>query len=258
AGYGNPLGQNGDNGSEVFVVDYAGTNLRQLTNSTAPGGFPRDSEYAAITGDGVTVYYTSNQFTSSVNRDGSFELWKIRTDGTANTLVTNNGIEYVNLVVSSSGNRLAFNDLSGDGETKVIDATGLNLRSLTSTTRYPTNYASISGAGDVIAFASKADLVTGGDTGDTEELFIIHWDGTGLAQVTSGLNVDTPSIAGNGGSTAFISNADPFGSNSSHNPQLFRINNDGTSLIQLTNPAGGGAAYAPSLYRDGSVVLFSA
>src|SRR5262249_16911428 len=113
AGAGDPLGQNADHSSEVFVVDYAGTNLRQLTNSTAPGNMPRDSEYPAITSDGVTVYFTSNQFTVGQNQDGSFELWKVKTDGTGKTLVTNNGIEYSNLVLSGSGNRLAFSDIQG-------------------------------------------------------------------------------------------------------------------------------------------------
>src|SRR5262249_39614892 len=131
SGNGNPLGTNLDQGEEIFVVDYAGTNLKQLTNSHTFGGIPCDSEGPAITGDGVTVYFTSNQSTSTLNRDGSFELWKIKTDGTGLTLLTNNGILYYGLVVSSSGNRLAFVDQQGDHETKVIDTTGANLRTLT-------------------------------------------------------------------------------------------------------------------------------
>ena len=258
AGYGDPVGQNSDHSSEVFIVDYAGTNLKQLTNSTAPGPThpPRDSEYPAITADGATVYYTSDQFTTTVNRDGSFELWKINSDGTANTLVTNNGIEYVNLVVSGSGNRLAFNDINGDGETKVIDSTGANLRSLTSTTRYPATYATISGAGDVITFESTADLVTGGNTGHTEELFLMHADGSGLAQLTSGMSVDTPTMAGNGGSAVFLSFADPFGTNASHSGQLFRVNTDGTGLTQVTHGTNG-YVYLPRSSRDGSISVFS-
>src|SRR5262249_15740574 len=41
AGSADPLGTNSDRLSEVFVVDYAGTNLRQLTNSKNPVNVPK-------------------------------------------------------------------------------------------------------------------------------------------------------------------------------------------------------------------------
>jgi len=123
AGNIDPLGTNSDLGDEVFVVDYAGTNLKQLTNSTFKGFGSRDSDYAAITGDGLTVYFTSNQATTGQNQHGDWNLWKIKTDGTGLTVLTSNGLYYDSLVVSSSGNRLAFDDSMNDGETKVIDTT---------------------------------------------------------------------------------------------------------------------------------------
>ena len=257
SGYADPFGTNADHGSEIFLVDYAGTNFKQLTNSTGLHGVPRASEYPAITGDGLTVFFSSDAFTMTQNIDGSYELWKIQTDGTGKTLLTNNGIETYELVVTSSGNRLGFRDLAGDGETKIIDANGSNLRTITSTTKYSAEYASIDGAGNNIAFTSKADLIPGGNTGHTVELFLIHPDGSGLAQLTHGLDIQWPAIAGNGATIAFTSFADPLGTNSSHSGQVFRVNSDGTGLAQVTH-ATSGLAYLPRLSRDGSIIVFSA
>ena len=80
---------NPDKQPEIFVIDWAGTGLRQLTNSTQPPAFPVESRYPAITDDAQFVYFTSNQSTTTVNPDGSYEIWKIKTDGTGKTLITN-------------------------------------------------------------------------------------------------------------------------------------------------------------------------
>jgi len=256
AGNIDPLGTNSDLGDEVFVVDYAGTNLKQLTNSTFKGFGSRDSDYAAITGDGLTVYFTSNQATTGQNQHGDWNLWKIKTDGTGLTVLTSNGLYYDSLVVSSSGNRLAFDDSMNDGETKVIDTTGFNLRSLTSTTRYVAKSDSIDGAGDLVAFNSTADLIPGGNPGHTAELFTIHPDGSGLSQLTQGLDIETPGLAGNGATIVFGSFADPLGTNAGHTGQVFRINADGTVLTQVTHGTSGGA-YQTVSSSDGSVIVFN-
>ena len=257
SGYGNPLGTNADGNEEVFVVDYAGTNLKQLTNINSPSQTIA-SEYPGITDDGTTIYYTGNPINSQ-NPTGQWNLWRITSLGTSLTRITNTGIEYADLVLSGSGNRIAFRDVKNDKELKVIDTTGANLRTLTSSPKSDIEYVSMDGAGGTIAFASTDDLLPPGNSAHNMSLFTMHADGTGLAQLTSGISAYWPSIARGGSSIVFWSFGNPLGTNADGNWEIFRIAPNGTGLAQVTNTTDSGAYQKdwPQISGDGNIIDFT-
>src|SRR5262249_37271503 len=204
---------------------------------------------------GTTIYYTSNQI-NSMNTGGQYNLWRVSAAGTSLTRITNTGVRYANLVLSGSGNRIAFQDVRNDNELKVIDTTGANLRTLTSSTKSWIQFVSIDGAGGTIAFSSKNDLLPPGNPSGLETIFTMHADGTGLAQLTTGPNAQTPQIARGGGSIVFTSTWNPLGANADGNFEIFRINPDGTGLFQVTNTTGGSTKEFPHISGDGNVVVF--
>ena len=257
SGYGNPLGTNADGNEEVFVVDYAGTNLKQLTNINSPSQTIA-SEYPGITDDGTTIYYTGNPINSQ-NPTGQWNLWRITSLGTSLTRITNTGIEYADLVLSGSGNRIAFRDVKNDKELKVIDTTGANLRTLTSSPKSDIEYVSMDGAGGTIAFASTDDLLPPGNSAHNMSLFTMHAVGTGLAQLTSGISAYWPSIARGGSSIVFWSFGNPLGTNADGNWEIFRIAPNGTGLAQVTNTTDSGAYQKdwPQISGDGNIIDFT-
>jgi Tol biopolymer transport system component len=120
---------------------------------------------------------------------------------------------------------------------------------------------SVSDDGQWIAFVSNGDL-TGGNADRNLEVFVMHPDGTGLAQVTNDPAVNSgsasrPALSGSANKIAFYSVSD-YGNNPNHNLQLFVINRDGTGLLQLTPSSGVGYGTTPSISDDGSKITFTA
>lgn len=98
---------------------------------------------------------------------------------------------------------------------------------------------SVSDDGQWIAFVSAADPL-GQNHDESEELFVMHPDGTAPAQLTSDPVPNSGSviaalICGSGSRVVFVANIDPLGSNPAHVEQYFAIDRTGTGLAQLTN-----------------------
>src|SRR5262245_51250673 len=98
---------------------------------------------------------------------------------------------------------------------------------------------SVSDDGSWLAFVSAADLL-GTNHDESTELYVMHPDGTGLAQLTSMTSspfqtrgVRAAVISGSGNRIAFVGDIDPLGSNPAHTQALFVIDRVGTNLRQL-------------------------
>ena len=112
-----------------------------------------------------------------------------------------------------------------------------------------------------LAFVSTGDL-TGGNHDRSSELFVMKTDGTSLTQLTNdtslaGDGVLTAMISGSGNRIAFISDADPIGTNPERKPHVFAVDRDGSDLAQLAetnqlNQVGIG----PQISDDGTRVVF--
>ena len=132
---------------------------------------------------------------------------------------------------------------------------------VTQLTADPTNCSyggAISADGSVVAFGSRADLVTGQNADHSGEIFVVNSDGTGLAQLTGdpAYSSYSPSISGDGSMVVFCSQADfVTGQNADHSSEVFVVNSDGTGLRQLTvDPVS--SSSLPAVSADGSVVVF--
>ena len=98
---------------------------------------------------------------------------------------------------------------------------------------------SVSDDGSWLAFVTRADLL-GTNHDESPELYVMHPDGTGLAQLTSesflplrNRGVRGAVISGSGNRIAFVGRMNPFGTNPDYVSALFVIDRDGSNLKQL-------------------------
>jgi len=256
---------NADHSFEVFVVNWDGTGLAQLTNANS-----RDSRYPSITDNGLTVTFMSNRTVGASNPDGNDEVWKIQSDGTGSALLTSTSFypnaAYGPPIVSGSGNRCAFvyngtlppSTLNPDAgpELYVRDLSGGFSRQLTVTTQLYSYAPSITNDGSRVIFLSNANPF-GTNASHTEEIFRVQADGSDLVQITSSLDAYAPAISPDGSLITFVSNEDPTGENFDGSAELFVMNVDGTGLRQLTDDAGSFAnTYYSDIAANNSVIVF--
>jgi Tol biopolymer transport system component len=252
---------------EIFVIDWAGTGLRQLTRSTSLLGTPA-AQFPSITDDGVTVVFHSNLIQGLTNFDGNFEIWRIRFDGTQLRALTNTAISLGCFLptVSGNGGRISFyyldefpggNNDDGNPELHAMDGNGLNIRQLSVTTWGFNTAPTIPGDASIVVFASDGDLL-GTDPDRGGELYRVTPAATGLAQVTiltSG-GAANPTIADDGSTIVFESSGDPTGGNGDASTELFRIRINGTGIQQLTNGGLGRSSQSPQVAANGSVIVY--
>jgi Tol biopolymer transport system component len=296
----NLTGGNLDSTWEVFGVNSDGTNLHQITGSAFHATHPSVSgdgtkvayetqgnitvanwdgtgkltltagNHPSMTDDGQFVVFASTQIDGSTNADGNSEIWKIKTDATTKTLLTNTTAptQNHNPVVSGAGGRVAFSSRTtapGAGTVsyrkanalKVMSGTGSGLLTLTTAAGGDQYWPTITPDGTRIVFASYSNLL-GTDPDRGGDLYRIEADGTSLTQVTSLTDgaAQRPSIASDRDTIVFFSTANPLGTNPSNFQQIFKVRADGTSLVQLTSADGCGVATNPSISANGAYVVF--
>ena len=242
---GDPLGTNTDGNVEVFGVDFDGSNLRQLTQTTSGTSGP----FFGATGTGLT-----NTLGLAISGDGS----KVVIVSNA-PLGTHNG---------------------SSQEVFVVNSDGTNLQQLTTgtTTIDPTNDAisgvSIREDGAIVAFASTANY-TGGNPFFSPQIFTVESDGANLQQITTLNQISCPE---NSGTTCIASSVAPVFSDDGSRigylrlaintdnilaPELlnvlpFIMNEDGTGVRQLfTSASPTFNCTPPTLSQDGSRAAFS-
>lgn len=123
-------------------------------------------------------------------------------------------------------------------------------------------FASVSDDGQWVAFVSNGDL-TGANHDESAEVFVMHADGSGLAQLTNDVSLAgggarTVSISGSGNRVAFTSDVDPLGTNPGRTLHLFVVDRDGTNLVQLADSQSRDTPRypVPAISDDGNRIAF--
>lgn len=258
------LGTNPDQVPQIFVVDWAGTNLAQLT---AVGAF-YGAQYPSITSDGQTVFYASDEPDGTANPDENSEIWKIQADGTAKTLLTETPDGWTSTLpeVSGDGSRVVFyttgefpNGSNGDHDRELVamTGTGLEVIQLSTSTSGMNRAPDITPDGTRIVFSAERDL--SGSAVPREQIFRVQADGTGLFQVTNLAdgNAGHPGVTSDGSTIVFVSAADPLGSNADHGEEIFAVNADGANLRRQLTTTTSGSNGDPRISGDGAWVYFA-
>ncbi|PWU05485.1 MAG: hypothetical protein C5B51_14585 [Terriglobia bacterium] len=274
------LGGNTDQNSELYVMNVDGSGLRQLTFSIGLQG----SYNVSISPDGQRVVFASNaDLIPGNNSDLNSEIFIVNTDGTGLKQLTHTTGGDPNSFGGNShprfdgrGKYISFSsdrdlvpgsNTDGNHELFLMAADGTGLAQLTRTTG---GYGVFAPGGlDItdtkVIFDCDRDLVPGGNTDGNSEIFMMNVNGTGLVQLTH-----TTGGAGNIGPiwnlnaqiVTFWSDRDPLGNNPDESYEVFRMNANGTGLVQVTSDncdstcyANGGFGSAPwGMSADGKTL----
>ncbi|MBN1200562.1 MAG: PD40 domain-containing protein [Anaerolineae bacterium] len=240
-----------DGDYEIYTMDAAGANIRQLTFNSAddirpvwsPDGtriafhsdLDGDSEIYVMNSDGSGIRQLTFNAAADAHPDwspdgariayqgsvdGDREIYVMNSDGSGTRQLTHNSVQEWFPAWSPDGARIAFySNLDGDLDIYVMDADGSNYFCLTNNTaddRYP----DWSPDGTRIAYASTLD-------GDFE-IFTMNSDGSDVRQLTFNTTTDwAPAWSPDGQTLAFASERD--GDN-----EIYTMNTDGTNVRQLT------------------------
>lgn len=253
-----PFGTNLLHQTEIFVVDWAGTGLRQLTRTTTVIGITGDpaSQSPSITDDGLRVVYHSNQSAifPPVNVDGNFEIFRIQADGTGRTALTSTFLDAGSLfpVVAGGGGRIVYYAVGTTVALRAIDGNGTSGRDLVPFDLKFLGSADVTPDGTRAVFTRSTGLFGGA------QVWRVETDGTGLAQVTflSSGSASSPSIASDRETLVFAADSNPTGGNGDLSSEIFRIRADGTGITQLTSGPAGTSSSNPVVAKDGAVVVF--
>ncbi|MEW5807531.1 MAG: hypothetical protein AB1756_09335 [Acidobacteriota bacterium] len=259
-------GGNADGSDELFIINWDGTGLKQLTNSKISLLEDGNSQYPSIDDNGTLIVFHSNQYSGFQNLDANYEIWKIKPDGTGLTALTSSAVEYGSFLPSLSGDAsrvvfIALADLTSGNpdenpEVFTIKTDKTALTRHTDTIWGFTGRAALSADGRKVAFTSSGDL-TGGNGDLNTELFIVDGNGSNLKQLTSTTLGDAgkTSITGDGGRISLNSSSNYTGSNSDLNDEIFVMDSDGTNITQLTNTLLS-TNENPRISRNGSKIVF--
>lgn len=192
---------------ELYVIDFDGENLRQVTRNASLNLFARWSP------DGRSIAYTSYhqgrqrllmldtasghsarvadfqglnlgatwapggaELAATLSRDGNSEVYRLRTDGTIVQRLTFDPSIECSPSWDPSGQQLAYtSDRTGSPQIYVMDKVGANRRRITFEGNY-NDSAAWSPLGDRIAYVSRAE--------GTFQVFTVAPDGSELHQVT--------------------------------------------------------------------------
>ena len=215
-GQGNP-----DGGLGVYTVEGDGANPEPITDLPTGGSFHPD-----ITPDGSRIVFVSNANLLGGDPDFSGDIYRIEADGT----------DLFQLTSPDPGTEPTpqeFDEVAGP----VL----------------PT----VSGDGSIIVFSHNGDP-TGGNPDLSRELYAVDGDGSNLRQLTSATagysECDLAQISADGSVVVFHSTADLVGGGGPGESGIFKINPDGSGLVQLTNADT--AVYAPRVDDSGQWVVF--
>jgi len=183
----------------------------------------------------------SNRIVFHSDRDGDFEIYRMRPDGSSVVQLTDNDVDDLWPVVSPDGTRIAFwTGRDGNQEIYVMAADGSNQTRVTVDGRADREPA-WSPNSERIAFHR---VVSG-----TTEIYTIRADGTGETRLTNNAFADgEPAWSPDGSRIAFTTDRD--GDN-----EIYVMNAlDGSNQVNLTNNVGRDGK--PDWSPDGTKILF--
>ncbi len=250
------VGSNTANRTEIFAVDWDGTNLVQVTSSQALFGFTGEpgAQAPSITDDGLTVFFHSNHNTLFVNFDGNFEIFRRNVDGTGFGAITATLLNVGSLLpsVSGDGSRVSYLTVDNTANLMVEAGGGGGERQLVVYETILSTAPDTSADGSRVVFLKTTGLLA------PSQLWRVQTDGsdeTQLTTLTSG-GAGSPSIAGDNDTIVFSADSDPAGGNADLSEEIFRIRADGTGLQQLTTGPAGTASTNPAISGDAGRVVF--
>jgi len=252
-----PFLTNPNHWTEIFVVDWAGTGLRQLTRTSTVLGLTGDptSQAPSITDDGQTVVYFSNQSAlfPPQNIDGNFEIFRIRADGTARTILTGTILDAGSLlpVVSGDGGRIVYYAVGTTVTLRAMDGNGAGGIDLLPFDLKFLDEPDVAPDGTTVVFTRSTGLFGGARV----------WRATvadaAAAAVTDAAagSASGPSLTAGGQTVVFAADGDPTGGNADGSTEIFSIGIDGAGIAQLTSAASG-SSQRPAAAASGTVVAF--
>jgi Tol biopolymer transport system component len=175
------------------------------------------------------------------NRNGNSEIYRMDSDGSNLTRLTNDTVKKFNPVSSPDGKRIAFASVVGNyPEIYVMDSDGSNLKRLTANEAYDYD-PTWSPDGKRIAFWTNRD-------GGESEIYVMDSDGSNAINLTQNTWEDfNPNWSRDGTRIVYVS--DPQGYT-----DIFTMNPDGSGITQLTNDSAD--EYGPSWSPDGTRIAF--
>lgn len=258
----NPTGNNPNLQDEIFVINFDGTGLKQVTRTSTIIGTPA-AQFPSITDDGQTIFYCSNYASLFVNFDSNYEIFRIKADGSGMKALTSSALTAGSLMPTAAGNggRVAFYALTtfsgGDNpdespELWVMDGNGGNLRQLSKTSPVLYESATVSSSGRQIVYVQNNRVL------GNRELWRIDADGKNpqaLTSLSSG-QAYTPQIGTNDTMIVFCSDTNQTGSNSDGSEEVFSIDINGGGLRALTNGPKDTSCSNPALARHSNLAAF--
>jgi Tol biopolymer transport system component/DNA/RNA endonuclease G (NUC1)/methionine-rich copper-binding protein CopC len=181
---------------------------------------------ADFDGDGIgdacdSTPYSNIEIVFSSNRDGNFEIYGMRANGTGVTRLTNNGASDLDPALSPDRTKIVFtSNRDGNFEVYSMNVNGSGLTRLTNHSAID-GFAAWSPTGAKIAFTSTRD--------GNSEIYSMNSDGTGVTRLTNHAKIDAnPAWSPNGLKIAFTSTRDG-------NVEIYSMNTNGTGVTRLTN-----------------------
>jgi len=269
-----PLGTNPGRHKQIFVVNFDGTGLRQLTSALTDPSFISIS----ISDDGSRIVFSHRENLTGENPAGLIQVFAIEADGTGLRQLSHAISGYAaGPVLSGDGTTVAFETSSGglrvfkvnwDG-TGSVEIANAQAPSITDDGQtifyrdYP-NYhiwkvgANGTGNTELTVFGGSFPVVSGDGSRvvfDGGEIMAMDSAGGNLRQLTTEVAIGygyQPQVSDDGTRVFFTSELPGV------SPNVFRIQSDGTGLAQVTNVTD---LYAFALdftvSPDGNVVVFN-
>lgn len=245
-------GANGDLGSEVFLYETASQTFRQLTQVDSPIAYLH-IQGLGISDTGTWIAFSSTADLTGSNPDWNAEIFRLAVDGGALLQVSNtSGCTNTAPSVNSNGRRIAFQtdctdlitgfNADGNQEVVVWDDGSWRTRETTGcTSRDPSIYQANNGR--YVVFVSDCNY-TGQNADGNLEIFQLDRSNLSMQQLTissaaAGEQNDSPSMTdtSNGRYVSFLSSADYSGGNPDGSLEVFRLDRNSSSFLQVTDTA---------------------
>jgi Tol biopolymer transport system component len=261
-------GHNTDGNAELFVMNFDGTGLAQLTSST--GGIGVFNSAIDLNGQRI-VFASDRDLVAGGNTDGNAEIFTVQVNGGGLTQLTHStgggsicGIggsasprfdpADTKIIFNSDRDLVSGGNIDGNSELFVMNLNGSGLKQLTHTTGgCGSGDGNLDASDSVVLFSSDRDLVSGSNTDANYELFTMKTNGSDIVQLTNTVNPNgigsvEPRWTPDTNTIVFR------GDGSDETFQVFRMKGDGSGVVQLTWNTGGVGSSPWSITPDGRTI----